>query len=56
MSFQGRQNTIIPASAVSDVPNSLLSKRQMKAMNSRNQVIQVSASNGNVAGPSGTIF
>ena len=55
MSFQGRQNTIIPASAVSDVPNSLLSKRQMKAMNSRNQVIQLSASNGNVAGPSGTI-
>ena len=55
MSFQGRQNTIIPTSAVSDVPNSLLSKRQMKAMNSRNQVIQLSASNGNVAGPSGTI-
>lgn len=55
MSFQGRQNTIIPTSAISDVPNSLLSKRQMKAMNSRNQVIQLSASNGNVAGPSGNI-
>jgi hypothetical protein len=27
----------------------------MKAMNSRNQVLQVSASNGNVAGPSGVI-
>ena len=55
MSFQGYQNQIIPASAISDVPNSLLSKRQMKAMNSRNQVLQVSASNGNVAGPSGVI-
>ena len=55
MSFQGRQNTIIPTSAISDVPNSLLSKRVYKSMNSRNQVIQLSASNGNVAGPSGTI-
>ena len=44
--INGRQNAIVPASAVSDIPNSLLSKRQMKAMNSRNQVIQLAASNG----------
>ena len=55
MSFQGRQNQIIPASAISDVPNSLLSKRLYKSMPSRNQICQISASNGNVSGPSGVI-
>ena len=55
MSFQGRQNTIIPASSISDVPNSLLSKRLYKSMPSRNQIVEVSASNGNVQNSSGTI-
>jgi hypothetical protein len=46
MSLSGRTGTLIPASSISDVPNSLVSKRQMKAMGSRNQIIQLAASNG----------
>lgn len=46
MSLTARTGTLIPASSISDVPNSLVSKRQMKAMGSRNQIIQLAASNG----------
>ena len=46
MSLSARTGTLIPASSISDVPNSLVSKRQMKAMGSRNQIIQLAASNG----------
>jgi len=55
MSFTGHQNQVIPASAVSDIPSSLLSKRQMKAMASRNQIVEVQASNGSSQQASGTI-
>ena len=46
MSLSGRTGTLIPASSISDVPNSLVSKRQLKAMGSRNVIIQLAASNG----------
>jgi hypothetical protein len=46
MSLSGRTGTLIPASSISDVPNSLVSLRQMRAMPSRNQIIQLAASNG----------
>ena len=46
MSLTGRTGTLIPASSISDVPNSLVSKKSMRAMQSRNQVLQLSASNG----------
>lgn len=55
MSFTGHQNQVIPASAVSDIPSSLLSKRQMKAMASRNQIVEVQASNGSSQQASGTM-
>jgi hypothetical protein len=55
MSLTGRTGVLVPASAISDIPNSLLSKRQMKAMNSRNQIIELSASNGASQNDSGVI-
>ena len=55
MSFTGHQNQVIPASAVSDIPSSLLSRRQLKAMSSKNQIVEVQSSNGSSQGASGTI-
>jgi hypothetical protein len=55
MSLTGRTGVLVPASSISDIPNSLLSKRQMKAMNSRNQIIELSASNGASQNDSGVI-
>jgi hypothetical protein len=55
MSLTGRTSVMVPSSAISDIPNSLLSKRQMKAMNSRNQIIELSASNGASQNDSGVI-
>ena len=55
MSLSARTGTLIPASSISDVPNSLVSKRQMKAMGSRNQIIQLAASNGASQNDTGVI-
>lgn len=55
MSLSGRTATLTPMATISDVPNSLLSKREMKAMPSRNQVIQLTAQNGSSQNANGTI-
>lgn len=55
MSLNGRTGVLVPSSSVSDVPNSLLSKRQMRAMASRNQIVQLNATNGASQNDSGVI-